>query len=47
MTVVDATAGDHPTVFVSAGRRGLQVELSPADLVALTAARLADLSRTD
>ena len=28
--VVDAAALDHETVFVSAGRRGLQVELAPA-----------------
>ena len=37
-TVVDATALDHPTVLVSGGRRGLDVELSPADLVAITGA---------
>jgi Cys-tRNA(Pro)/Cys-tRNA(Cys) deacylase len=35
-TVIDATAQAHPTVYVSAGRRGLQVELAPADLVRLT-----------
>lgn len=40
-TVVDATAADHETIYVSAGRRGLQVELSPHDLVRLTAATLA------
>lgn len=38
--VVDTSASDFPTVFVSAGRRGLQVELAPADLV-----RLADASQ--
>ncbi|TKV61491.1 Cys-tRNA(Pro) deacylase [Nakamurella flava] len=32
-TVVDATAMDHERVLVSAGRRGLQVELAPADLI--------------
>ncbi|MFC4866040.1 MULTISPECIES: Cys-tRNA(Pro) deacylase [Streptomonospora] len=32
-TVVDSSAADHGTVFVSAGRRGLQMELAPADLV--------------
>ncbi|SCG67263.1 Cys-tRNA(Pro) deacylase [Micromonospora humi] len=37
-TVVDASALDHPTVYVSAGRRGLQVQLAPADLVTLTGA---------
>ncbi|GAA4436835.1 Cys-tRNA(Pro) deacylase [Phytohabitans houttuyneae] len=40
-TVVDATAADHGTIYVSAGRRGLQVELSPHDLVRLTGATLA------
>lgn len=43
-TVVDATAGDHPTVYVSAGRRGLDVELSPADLVRLTSAQCAPIA---
>ena len=44
-TVVDASALDFPTVMVSAGRRGLQVELAPADLVRLTRARTAAISR--
>jgi Cys-tRNA(Pro)/Cys-tRNA(Cys) deacylase len=44
-TVVDATALDHPTVFVSAGRRGLEVELAPGDLVRLTAAVTAPIGR--
>lgn len=44
-TVVDASALDHETVFVSAGRRGLEVELSPAELVRLTAARVAVVRR--
>jgi Cys-tRNA(Pro)/Cys-tRNA(Cys) deacylase len=44
-TVIDASAGDHPTIFVSAGRRGLQIELAPADLVRLTGARTAAIAR--
>lgn len=44
-TVVDSSALDHETVFVSAGRRGLEVELSPAELVRLTAARVAAVRR--
>jgi Cys-tRNA(Pro)/Cys-tRNA(Cys) deacylase len=44
-TVVDLTALDHPTVFVSAGRRGLEVELAPAELVRLTAATTAPVGR--
>jgi Cys-tRNA(Pro)/Cys-tRNA(Cys) deacylase len=43
-TVVDTSALTHATVLVSAGRRGLDVEVSPADLVALTAATTADIS---
>ena len=44
-TVVDDSAMEHTTVFVSAGRRGLEVELSPDELVRLTGARLAALRR--
>ncbi|MFE2107182.1 Cys-tRNA(Pro) deacylase [Kitasatospora sp. NPDC059463] len=44
-TVVDASALTHPTVYVSAGRRGLEVELAPAHLVALTDARTAPIAR--
>lgn len=42
-TVIDSSARDHATVFVSGGRRGLDVELSPADLAALTEAVFADV----
>jgi Cys-tRNA(Pro)/Cys-tRNA(Cys) deacylase len=44
-TVVDASASGWPTVFVSGGRRGLDVELTPADLVAVTAATTAPIGR--
>ncbi|WP_055587093.1 Cys-tRNA(Pro) deacylase [Peterkaempfera griseoplana] len=44
-TVVDGSALDHPTVYVSAGRRGLEVELAPQDLIALTAAVTAAIAR--
>ena len=37
-TVVDTTALDHGTVLVTGGRRGLDLELAPADLVAITGA---------
>jgi Cys-tRNA(Pro)/Cys-tRNA(Cys) deacylase len=43
-TVVDTSALGHDTVLVSAGRRGLDVELAPGDLVALTAAATADIA---
>ena len=42
--VVDLSCADFDTMFVSAGRRGLQVELAPEDLIALTAAELADIA---
>ncbi len=44
-TVVDATAIRYPTILVSGGRRGLQIELDPQDLVRLTAATVADITR--
>ncbi len=44
-TVVDASALDHPTVFVSGGRRGMEIELSPAALVAATHATVATIRR--
>ncbi|MER5677677.1 MULTISPECIES: Cys-tRNA(Pro) deacylase [Streptomyces] len=44
-TVLDASAGSHATICVSAGRRGLEVELSPADLATLTGASLAPIGR--
>jgi Cys-tRNA(Pro)/Cys-tRNA(Cys) deacylase len=43
-TVIDGTATAHSTIYVSAGRRGLQVELDPADLVRLTGARVAAIA---
>ena len=44
-TVVDASALDHETIHVSAGRRGLELELAPTDLVELTGARVAPIAR--
>src|SRR6185437_12909798 len=44
-TLVDDSALGHPTVFVSAGRRGLEIELAPDDLVALTRATVRPLRR--
>lgn len=45
-TVVDATALEHPTVYVSAGRRGLDMEIAPADLVAVTGAIVGRVGRS-
>ena len=44
-TVLDSSAADHPTVFVSGGRRGMDLELAPADLVAVTGASYAPIGR--
>ncbi|CAA9220713.1 MAG: Cys-tRNA(Pro) deacylase YbaK [uncultured Blastococcus sp.] len=44
-TVVDDSALGLDTVLVSAGRRGLQVELAPGDLIRLTRARTAAIGR--
>jgi Cys-tRNA(Pro)/Cys-tRNA(Cys) deacylase len=46
-TVVDDTAAHYETVLVSAGRRGLDVELSPTELVRLTAATVAPIRRAE
>ncbi|MEU6206965.1 Cys-tRNA(Pro) deacylase [Micromonospora musae] len=43
-TVLDSSALTFPTIYVSAGRRGLQLQLTPADLVALTDAGTAPLA---
>jgi len=44
-TVIDATATDHDTVYVSGGRRGLDIGLAPTDLITVTKARTATISR--
>jgi Cys-tRNA(Pro)/Cys-tRNA(Cys) deacylase len=46
-TVVDASVSRWPTVYVSAGRRGLQVELDPADLIRLTNATASPIAARD
>ncbi len=42
-TVIDASLIEHATVFVSAGRRGLEIELSPIDLVNVSSAMVAPI----
>lgn len=44
-TVIDESVMSHDRVYVSGGRRGLDVELQAADLVSLTNARLAPIAR--
>jgi Cys-tRNA(Pro)/Cys-tRNA(Cys) deacylase len=43
-TVIDASAEKLPTMYCSAGRRGLEVQLSPADLAQLTGATFAQIA---
>jgi len=42
-TTVDSSALEWETVLVSAGRRGLQIELAPQDLIRLTGATVTEL----
>ena len=44
-TVIDDSVEVLPSCFVSAGRRGLEVELSPGDLAGLTNASFAPIRR--
>ena len=43
---LDASMQDRPTVMVSAGRRGLELELAPADLARLSGGMFAELATT-
>lgn len=42
--VIDASALELTALFCSAGRRGLQMEIAPADLVKATGAKVADIA---
>jgi Cys-tRNA(Pro)/Cys-tRNA(Cys) deacylase len=44
-TVLDASAAGFDTIFVSGGRRGFDIEIAPADLLAATRARYAPIRR--
>lgn len=44
-TIVDASAEALPRIYVSAGRRGLQIALAPADLVRLSRGAYAPIAR--
>jgi len=43
-TIVDASASRFETIYLSAGRRGLEIELAPDDLVRLTGGRIARIA---
>lgn len=44
-TVIDESALTHEQIYVSAGRRGLEIALRPGDLMILTNATLAPIGR--
>ncbi len=46
-TYIDSSAGNVSTMFVSGGKRGLEIELVPQDLAALTRAAFADIVQKD
>ena len=46
-TVIDESALDLPTIFVSGGRRGLDIEVAPADLVRVLEAKTGALAVTE
>jgi Cys-tRNA(Pro)/Cys-tRNA(Cys) deacylase len=45
-TIIDNSAHDFETIFVSAGRRGLEIELSAHDLAVLTSAKFASVANS-
>jgi Cys-tRNA(Pro)/Cys-tRNA(Cys) deacylase len=45
--VIDATALDFATIFCSAGQRGLEIEIAPADLVRASGAAVARIARAE
>ena len=44
-TVLDETAELYPSIFVSGGRRGFDIELAPADLLSITNGTTAAIAR--
>jgi len=45
MTIIDSSAQNHSTIYVSAGRRGLEIELAPVDLKDLVNGLFAEIGQ--
>jgi Cys-tRNA(Pro)/Cys-tRNA(Cys) deacylase len=43
-TYFHSTAKDHDIIYVSAGVRGLQIEIHPSDLISFTQSIVADVA---
>ena len=46
-TIIDEQAWLHDVIYVSGGRRGLDIGLAPSDLVQVTQAQIAAIARAD
>ena len=44
-TIIDASANNFSTIYISAGRRGLEIELQPADLASITEATFSHITQ--
>src|SRR5574344_1029280 len=47
MTVIDISARNYPTIMFSAGKRGYQVEVNIDDLLGITGAKLASITKDE